>query len=422
MGGDRMDDAHEDIGRRVHRLRTARGLTQRDLAEPNYTAGYVSSVESGRRTPSGDALRHFAARLGVSEDELALGRPVDPAIELEFALVEAMATGTGLAAVAEHAATLGDTRRQAWALLASGEAGHLDTAARLLAGEPLPDRIPLILARADRATTEYAIHLLEEAREELSAAGHLDPDARYAVHSGLAARYLQAGADDRAAEAADEALALAGPGDPVTVGAGHLATARALLAARRVTDTAVALGQARSAYRRAALLPALAACFRARGRRLKTTGDLTSAAADLTRARQLYGDAEEALDVSVDLAEVHRRQGHHAAARALLLASLTDHPLPQTAPPADPAGAPPLYVVRAYRELGLVALDEGDEAEAETRLRDAVTLAARRNARHELARAVDTLGTLLTTQNRMSDATEALRTGLLHLERILHAE
>src|SRR5215212_10130852 len=63
-----------EIGRRVLRLRTERGFTQRQLAEPAYTAAYVSTLESGKARPSEGALRHLAERLGVTYEELATGR------------------------------------------------------------------------------------------------------------------------------------------------------------------------------------------------------------------------------------------------------------------------------------------------------------------------------------------------------------
>ena len=59
------------IGTRLRRLRTARGLTQKELAAPRYTHAYVSSIESGRRRPSLEALEHFASKLGVPVEELA---------------------------------------------------------------------------------------------------------------------------------------------------------------------------------------------------------------------------------------------------------------------------------------------------------------------------------------------------------------
>ncbi|SEO99051.1 helix-turn-helix domain-containing protein [Amycolatopsis saalfeldensis] len=83
----------ETVGRRIHRLRTGLGLTQRELATPSYTPGYVSAVESDRRKPSAEAMRHFAFRLGLDLEELATGRTADPVAGQELALLEALIAG-----------------------------------------------------------------------------------------------------------------------------------------------------------------------------------------------------------------------------------------------------------------------------------------------------------------------------------------
>src|SRR6266568_5057526 len=59
-----------DVGARIRSLRTARGLTQAQLAEPQYTKAYVSMLESGRTRASMKALEHIAGRLGVQPSEL----------------------------------------------------------------------------------------------------------------------------------------------------------------------------------------------------------------------------------------------------------------------------------------------------------------------------------------------------------------
>ena len=61
-------------------------MTQTDLGGKRYTAAYISTLESGRRKPSHDALNYLAERLGVDQHELALGAaatwPLDIAMEL----------------------------------------------------------------------------------------------------------------------------------------------------------------------------------------------------------------------------------------------------------------------------------------------------------------------------------------------------
>src|SRR5213594_3649782 len=67
------DTPAETIGERLLRLRRERGLSQRQLASPDFTAAYISRIEAGARQPSVRALRKFAARLGVSAEYLETG-------------------------------------------------------------------------------------------------------------------------------------------------------------------------------------------------------------------------------------------------------------------------------------------------------------------------------------------------------------
>src|ERR1700754_109770 len=58
------------FGTRVRELRQAKGLTQQALVGDGISPGYVSLIESGKRTPSAAAVARIAERLGVSVDEL----------------------------------------------------------------------------------------------------------------------------------------------------------------------------------------------------------------------------------------------------------------------------------------------------------------------------------------------------------------
>lgn len=59
------------FGERLRSLRTARGLTQRDLAGEGLSSSYLSRLESGQRTPTPKVVEQLAARLGVSADSFA---------------------------------------------------------------------------------------------------------------------------------------------------------------------------------------------------------------------------------------------------------------------------------------------------------------------------------------------------------------
>lgn len=76
-----------DVGARIRSLRTAKGLTQAQVAEPNYTKAYISMLESGRTRASMKALEHIAGVLGVKPADL-LGGVAAPATP-QFQLLEA---------------------------------------------------------------------------------------------------------------------------------------------------------------------------------------------------------------------------------------------------------------------------------------------------------------------------------------------
>lgn len=76
-----------DVGARIRSLRTARGLTQAQLAEPLYTKAYISMLESGRTRASMKALEHIAGVLGVTPADLLGGSPTPDAPQ--YSLIEA---------------------------------------------------------------------------------------------------------------------------------------------------------------------------------------------------------------------------------------------------------------------------------------------------------------------------------------------
>jgi tetratricopeptide (TPR) repeat protein len=53
------------LGERVRRLRTARGLTQTELAEARVSKEYISQIETGKTRPTSQTLDWLAERLGV---------------------------------------------------------------------------------------------------------------------------------------------------------------------------------------------------------------------------------------------------------------------------------------------------------------------------------------------------------------------
>ena len=91
-----------ELARRFEDLRVRAGLTKTALAKPRYTVSYVSQIESGRRTPSSEAMRFFAGSLGVSADYLTTGVPEDLDARLHYELETCRAElRSGMASEAE---------------------------------------------------------------------------------------------------------------------------------------------------------------------------------------------------------------------------------------------------------------------------------------------------------------------------------
>jgi tetratricopeptide (TPR) repeat protein len=61
------------LGERVRERRTARGLTQSELAGERFTKEYVSQIERGKTRPTAQTLDWLAARLGVDREYLETG-------------------------------------------------------------------------------------------------------------------------------------------------------------------------------------------------------------------------------------------------------------------------------------------------------------------------------------------------------------
>lgn len=52
------------VGTLIREARTARGLSQGEVAGERFSAAYISLIEAGKREPSNEALSFIASRLG----------------------------------------------------------------------------------------------------------------------------------------------------------------------------------------------------------------------------------------------------------------------------------------------------------------------------------------------------------------------
>ncbi|MGW6691102.1 tetratricopeptide repeat protein [Streptomyces sp. NPDC054961] len=425
-----MDEPVE-IGRRVQRMRTQLGWTQRKLAEPSYTPAYVSTLESGKVRPSETALRFLADRLGTSYEELATGRPAHAATALRLALTDAqqaLAAGAADEAADRYRRVLAEAEgfgladERAGALLGLGDCAlesgeltdaiaHFEAAEQLLADEPLPRRARPIRGRAIAhllaGELRYACYLLESTIDELGTSGLADPEALVLLHAAIIGPYIDMGAHARAAHAAEVALSLAPQvGDPALVAGMHRQVARTFLAEGRVAAADASLAKAQAIYGQLQLRTDLAHCHWMRGYVQAQNGDLAAAEGELRTAREMLSAGRAALytaQVEVELADVLRRLGRHEEAAGLLSALLEL---------GESHGA--VHAGGAHRLLGLMAEERGEPESAEEHYVRALALLERSGATGDLADLCRLLGDLLRRTGRTEAALDAYRTGLGH--------
>ncbi|MEU4253610.1 helix-turn-helix domain-containing protein [Amycolatopsis sp. NPDC026612] len=415
----------ETVGERLRELRTERGLTQRQLAGPQYSAAYVSSVETGARTPSGDALRFFAQQLGVDPDELLGGRSPRELIELDLELIEtadrflagdARRATPRMQRIRRRAERLDRPRQAGIALLwlAGYSTGDVRTkyvadAETALSGEPPPVRAMVVPLRAAVLTAwgevQYSVHLLETCHAELLRDGYPQPSMLLTLRACLAERHLCQGDLERAAEYAGSALRLSrgGPAVLAELTRSHVEVCRSHLAADRFADAAASVAAAYDLMQERALHPAMAYCLLARARVRGRSGDAEGALADLGAARETAWP-DDVPAITVELAGEYLAAGRLETASALLEQVRAGRHLAGTALAAE-----------LRLQLGSLARARGDARRAAADLRAAVELATALGARGVLIRALRPLSELLAETGNRAEAADVLRNGLIAL-------
>lgn len=425
-------DAPEIIGRRVQHLRTQRGLTQRQLADPAYTPAYISTLESGRVRPSDEALRHIADRLGVDVEELTTGRSPHLATSLRLRLTEAqqalaageMSKARALyEALRTEAEQYGFAEEESAALLGLGECAistgelptartHFEHAEARLGAAPLTARVPAVRGRAVAhylaGELRYAVYLLESTLDELNKGTLHDPDALLLLYASVIGPYMDMGAHARAAQAAEFALALApSAGDLALVARMHRSVARTLLAEGRLAEADASLAKASELYRGLHLRTELANCHWMRGYVYAQNGQLEHAEQELRQALDMLSAQRADLyrsQAAVELADVLHRRGKSEEAAGLLHGVLGDL--------SPERGA--VHSAAAHRLLGIIAEDGRDTERAEEHYVRALSLLERAGAAGDLADLSRLLGDLFRRTGRVEAALDAYRTGLGH--------
>jgi tetratricopeptide (TPR) repeat protein len=423
------------IGRRLRRLRLARGLTQRELAAPKYTHAYVSTIEAGRRRPSRNAVEHLAEKLGVDVDELLTGRPPDLVPRLELRLQEArIAVSDGRFLDADKAFKQIEREAKRYKLsrlmarVAEGRGLWLERQGRpeeafqqfqraegVLKSEPPTAKVDAIAGKARcfeaLGDIRYAIHILESLLDEIERAGLNDPDALGRVHASLVYAYLEAGLYGRAAESGAELDRLAPKlTDPSRAAQMHMHVARLYLVQGRIDDAQHSLQRAEDAYRQLNLKAERGGAHLARGYVLSRDGRLEEARVQLEQALGIFEDTHNEKDLVRalnELARVERLEGNGDRARKLLERSIA----------TMGEGDTPI-LAWAHRELGLTLLDRNATG-AEKNFRIAIELYERSEQAVDTAVTYRALGDLLNAGGDREAGYEAYRTGILALERRL---
>jgi transcriptional regulator with XRE-family HTH domain len=291
-----------DVGARIRSLRTAKGLTQAQVAEPNYTKAYISMLESGRTRASMKALEHIAGVLGVKPSDL-LGGTSEPSTP-QYELLEARR------ALEEGRAS------EAIPVLEALEEG-------LNAGDQLVRLRFLAIAYNLMGQPKLAFPLIERAQRMAELLG--DPEELVRIKAVLGAAFLRTYAYEDAIRAFRECILACDEGvlrDP----AFHF---------RRFVDLAVALTnhrqpkQAIAAYDRAIELserfndrPALADLYAGLARTYQNDGDFEGAIRYSQRSLQVYEELGLLDQVAATLdsaAQLYAEYGNRERARDCLV-------------------------------------------------------------------------------------------------------
>lgn len=406
-------------------------MTKSALAAPRYTVSYVSQIESGRRTPSSEALSYFAERLGTSASFLQSGIPDDVEQRLAYRVEE----GRAVLRAGKHQAAMdiasevmagseqyGLVSARAQALVLRADALSMLGRAREAIDryeealeDGLTDRqqgiVVAQLAAAYRTVGDlaYAAELVES---KLKASGPtpLDAGVSAELNSVLVSVYFERGDVTRAERVARRALAAANDGASPLNRANALWNASRVLAEAKRWDEALELAkEARLIIENLNDQPRLARIHTAYAFICLETDPprLDDAGTHLQRAEVLLGPDGPPRE----LAYVYSEQGRlellsHRAGQALersdrALANVADDPLQR-------AGC--LYLRgRALTELARPsdALDDFYEAAA---------VFEKTGARQQLASCYREIGEIEVSSGKLDAAVEAFRLGLKALE------
>lgn len=419
------------LGRRIAQARIQAGLTQAQLAGAEFTRAYVSSIEAGRRPPTGRAAHSFASHLGMDIEDLCFGYEAGGHRVLLHDLARARVDVSGghadraeaeylrIAGIAERA---GDVQTMARALCGTGliarQRGEQADAERimtsvmdLLESRPLADRLEALIGRIGAVFAmgriEDALRLTEENLARALAEHPASPDAVFALRASSVLLLVERGNVPRALDAADQALSCAAEvSDMEILARGYYHVSRVLIDAGRFdeADRILSLGQTLNDH--LGLRTEAGTCLFARGFLLSRQGRLPQAETTLRRAWDALADigaANRQVNAGAELARVLHGLDRVDEA-AVILAECRRVAGPQP----DAGQAAELDFIE-----GRLAHARHDVRTAEAQLRRAVEAYARMGAAMEAASASLVLGDVLAEDGRIGEAAGAYRRGLV---------
>ncbi|RSD21869.1 helix-turn-helix domain-containing protein [Amycolatopsis eburnea] len=414
----------EPLGARIRRLRTDRGWTQRELAEPGYDRGFLAKVETGSRPPSDEMLAYLAERFGLTVDELRFDRPPGVADELRASLDEGYRdleqgrvadAETRFAAVAKQAAGyhLDDVECYArfcqaevkWQLFdVAGAQAELEHADELAAAAP-PWLRAMIVHRWSgcRYLSGDAGAGIARVEAEL-AADPADPDAELCLLSALIHPLMEMGGLHRARRAAEDGRRLARAATrPDFVARFHRQASQVWQAIGRADQALRDLTEACRLFESVGFDRDAARCRWARGYLLRRLGRLDEARSELTAARDqlaTIGSDEGLAGATVELAEVRLRQDAPDEAAALVA-----EVWPLLARDVEALG-------EATGLRGQIAAAQGDLETAIRLLREAAEIQRGASLHGAAVSTSLRLGDALRQRGQLTEAIEAYRRGL----------
>lgn len=427
----------EKLGRRIRDLRVERSMSQEELAEPDYTAAYISHIEHGKRRASQEALGHIADRLGMSLEQLVSGRDPQEDLRLEMTIQEALAIlhegdttqaeenlrrtlTRAQRAGARRAATRAEEgiaqclykRGDLGAALAVYERMYAEISEEGSPEEATPAAVGSSRCLHQLAKTHDAVDLLESHLARLNRSQAPDPTAQLQVYAALIGPCFDLGKVERAKEVAARGTELAPEvADPEHLACLYQNRAGLMLEEQQPREALMFLARAEDMYK--------VLGWQAERARVRVARGLVHLEHDdLKRARAAFSsvlDDEESSLITprekaralTGLARVERQTGSPEEGLALARKALR---LIGTEVPGEAA--------EAKREAGMCAADLADRASALKFWRSALTLYRTAEDKSEAARTARLIGKELERRGEHKAAAAVYAEGLSGLEEV----